>query len=161
MTNIKIQEVQFRDAEFICKLMNNEFVMASLNEVTTTVTDWECAISEWKQDPDEADYIIFVDTVPVGWIATNGLVSMDKKAFIKMLAILPEYQGQGIGQYAVRQVIGVLKETNFTSVALYTDEENRRAQKCYSKCGFAITEKFVDKMSNGRSVKRYKMELHF
>ena len=159
MTNIKIQEVQFKDAEFICRLMNNESVMDSLNETPTTVTDWECAIGEWKQDSDEKDYIIFFDKTPIGWIAINGLDSKNQKAFIKMLAVLPEYQGRGIGQYAVRWIVENLKQMKFTSVALYTDEVNLKAQNCYSKCGFVITESLVDKMSNGRDVRRYKMEL--
>ena len=161
MTNIKIREVQINDADFICKLMNNEAVMDALNEVPTTLSDWQCAIAEWKQDSDEKDYIIFCDTVPVGWIAVNGLISTDKKVFIKMVAILPEYQGQGIGQFAVRWIIEMLRKSKYVSVALYTDEVNLKAQNCYSKCGFAVTESFVDKMSNGRSIKRYKMESYF
>ena len=161
MTNIKIQEVQINDAEFLCKLMNNESVMESLNEVPTSLCDWRCAIAEWERDSDEEDYIIFSDAVPVGWIAVNGLDSKDKKVFLKILAILPEYQGQGVGQFAVRWVIEMLRKSKYVSVALYTDQVNLKAQNCYLKCGFAITESLVDKMSNGRSVKRYKMELHF
>ena len=159
MTNIKIQEVQINDAEFICKLMNNESVMESLNEVPTSLCDWRCAIAEWERDSDEEDYIIFSDAVPVGWIAVNGLDSKDKKVFLKILAILPEYQGQGIGQFAVCQIIGILKKLKYYSVTLYTDQVNLKAQNCYSKCGFTITQSLVDKMSNGKCVKRYKMEL--
>ena len=161
MTNIKLTEVQGKDATFIHALMNNEAILASLNEVPTSLSDWQCAIAEWKQDSDEKDYIIFCDTIPIGWIAVNGLISTDREVFIKMVAILPEYQGQGIGQFAVRWVIEMLRKSKYVSVALYTDEVNLKAQNCYLKCGFAITESLVDKMSNGRSVKRYKMELHF
>ena len=161
MTNIKIEEVKINDAAFINNLMNNEIVMNALNEVPTSLSDWQCAIAEWKQDSDEKDYIIFCDTIPIGWIAVNGLISTDREVFIKMVAILPEYQGQGIGQFAVRWVIEMLRKSKYVSVALYTDEVNLKAQNCYLKCGFAITESLVDKMLNGRSVKRYKMELHF
>ena len=159
VNNIKIEEVKIGDAEFIYNLMNNEIVMDALNEVPTSLSDWRCAIAEWKQDSDEKDYIIFCDTIPVGWIAVNGLISTDKKAFIKMVAILPEYQGYGVGQFAVRWVVEMLRKSEYISVALYTDESNLKAQNCYSKCGFVVTESFVDKMSNGKSVKRYKMEL--
>ena len=114
---------------------------------------------EWKQDSDEKDYIIFCDTIPIGWIAVNGLISTDREVFIKMVAILPEYQGNGVGQFAVNWVVEMLRKLGYVSVALYTDEENLKAQNCYSKCGFRVTERFVDKMSNGKSVKRYKMEL--
>ena len=159
MFNIKLTEVQSKDAAFINNLMNNEIVMNALNEVPTSLSDWQCAIAEWKQDSDEKDYIIFCDTIPIGWIAVNGLISTNKKVFIKMVAILPEHQGRGVGQFAVRWVIEMLRKSEYTSVALYTDESNLKAQNCYSKCGFVVTESFVDKMSNGKSIKRYKMEL--
>ena len=159
MTNIKIEKVKTNDAAFIYDLMNNESVMDALNEVPTSISDWQSAIAEWKQDTDEKDFIIFCDTAPIGWIAVNGLDSEEKKAYLKMIALLPEYQGRGIGRVAVHWVIDHLKKSGFKSVALYTDEVNLKAQNCYLRCGFEIVKSVVQTMSNGKRIKRYKMEL--
>ena len=91
MKNIKIIAVTENDAEFLQKLMNNEAVMAILNEVPTTLSVWVDAIKKWTQDADEEDYIIFDETTPIGWLGVNGLSSTDKKAYIKMIALLPQY----------------------------------------------------------------------
>lgn len=159
-TNKKIKTVQVneKDAEFLSKLMNNESVMTALNEVHTTADVWVDAIAEWKQDDDEEDHIIFYGAVPVGWLGINGLLSEDKKAYIKMIALLPEYQNCGIGQYVIDQITDDLKRRGYVSVGLYTNQSNIRAQKCYIKCGFDITAETVQKMSDGTDVRRVKME---
>lgn len=102
MNKIKIAEVERRDASFLYELMNNESVITALNEVPTTVDIWEEAIAEWEQDDDEKDYIIFEDASPIGWLGINGLAAKDKTAYIKMIALLPQYQNNGIGRYVIR-----------------------------------------------------------
>ena len=80
-------------------------------------------------------------------------------ACIKMIGLFPQYQNKGIGTYALHQALGMLRSRGFTAAALYTNQSNRRAQSCYMKCGFKVTEKFVEKMANGKLAERYKMEL--
>ena len=53
---------------------------------------WADAIIERGQDSDEEDYIIFDELVPIGWLGLNGLSSEDKKAYIKVIALIPSYQ---------------------------------------------------------------------
>ncbi len=158
MRNIRIIEVNERDAVFLNKLMNNEAVMTALNEVPTTANFWSDAIDEWKQDNDEEDYIIFDESEPVGWLGINGLSSEDKKAYIKMIALLPEYQSRGIGRYVIEAITKNLKLHGYISVGLYTDQTNIQAQKCYMRCGFNITAETEQTMTNGNVIKRYKME---
>ena len=155
---IKIVLVNENDAVFLSELMNNEEVMTALNEVPTAAELWEDAIAEWKRDDDEEDYIIFSGDIPVGWLGINGLLSEDKRAYIKMIALLPEYQNCGIGQYAVNQIADDLKRRGYASIGLYTNQSNIKAQQCYIKCGFKITAETVQKMSDGADVKRFKME---
>lgn len=161
MKNIKIIEVNESDAQFLQELMNNESVMTVLNEVPTTVDAWADAIIEWKHDADEEDYIIFDEATPIGWLGINGLSTEDKKAYIKMIALLPERQNSGIGQYVIKKIIEDFKLRGYASVALYTDKSNIKAQKCYLKCGFGVTAEIEQKMSNGMIVKRCKMECFF
>ncbi len=159
MNNIKINKVGKSDAQFLYDLMNNESIMTVLNEVPTVINVWVDAIIEWERDSDEEDYIIFDELIPIGWLGINGLSSKDKKAYIKVIALIPFYQKRGIGQYVINQIKENLKLRGYVSIGLYTDQSNVQAQHCYSKCGFDVTDKTVQKMSNGAIVRRYKMEI--
>ena len=157
--DIRLQKVREDDAEFLYRFMNDKNILDALDEIPTQFSDWVEAISAWDRDPDEEDHIIFDESTPIGWLGINGLLSEDKVANIKMIGLLPQYQNKGIGTYALEQALGMLRARGFTAVALYTNQTNRRAQSCYMKCGFKITEKFVEKMANGALAERYKMEL--
>lgn len=158
MDNIKLIEVNEGNAQFLHELMNNESVMAVLNEVPTTADVWADAIIEWERDADEEDYIIFDESVPIGWVGINGLSAEDKKAYLKMIALLPQYQNSGIGQYVINNIIENLRLRGYVSFGLYTDQSNIQAQQCYIKCGFDVKSKIEQKMSNGAVIKRYEME---
>ena len=149
MNGINIKMVRKNDAQFLHDLMNNESIMTVLNEVPTAINVWA---------DDEEDYIIFDELVPIGWLGLNGLSSEDKKAYIKVIALIPSYQKRGIGQYVINQIIENLKLRGYVSIGLYTDQSNVQAQRCYLKCGFDVTDKIVQKMSNDTYVRRYKME---
>lgn len=158
MDSIRIVDANEENARFLFELMNDAFLMDVLNEVPTTIDVWIDAIKEWKQDPDEEDYIIFDDIIPIGWVGINGLLAEDKKAYIKMIVLLPRYQNRGIGRYVMSKIIEKLKRQGYLSVGLYTDQCNIKAQHCYLKCGFKVIDEAEQKMSNGAVVKRYKME---
>jgi len=159
MNNIKLRAVSDDDAQFLASLMNTDTVLNALNELPTQLGDWMDAIKEWSKDNDEEDYIISDGEIPIGWIGINNLESADKVVCLKLVAILPNYHGRGIGYYAIHQVIETLKQRQYSKVALYTDIENYKARACYSKCGFEATEIFMEKMANGKTVARCKMEL--
>ena len=154
----KVLKVCDRDAQFLCRLMNDQSILDALNEVSTKLCDWIDAISAWNDDPDEEDYILFDEQTPVGWLGVNGLLSEDKTAYIKMVALLPQYQNNGLGTRAVHWCLDNLKSREYETVILYTNRNNVRAQNCYAKCGFKVTEELTEEMSNGDIVKRYKME---
>ena len=159
MNNIKLRTVTEADAQFIYFIMNIDTVLNALNELPTKLEDWVEAIKEWSKDNDEEDYIISDGEIPVGWLGINSLESTDKVAYLKLAAILPDYQNKGIGCYAISQVIKMLRQRNYLKVVLYTDQENYKAKTCYSKCGFEVTETFMEEMANGKTVARCKMEL--
>jgi RimJ/RimL family protein N-acetyltransferase len=159
MENIEVRQVARNDAVFLHQLMNNDQIMAILHEVPTSVDVWTDAIAEWDNDPDEEDYIILDEGVPIGWLGINGLSSASGRVFIKMMALLPTHQGRGIGQHAIKQIIESLRLKGLASLALYTDLSNLRALHCYHGCGFEISERTVQKMANGTMVDRCKMEL--
>ena len=75
-----------------------------------------------------------------------------------MIALLPQYQNSGIGQYVLNEIIESLRIRGYVSIGLYTNQSNIQAQQCYLKCGFDVTSVIEQKMSNGTVVKRYIME---
>lgn len=157
--DIKLQMVQMKDADFLCTLMNNDSIMTALDEVPTTLAVWSESINEWNQDADEENYIIFDGTMPISWIGINGLSSQDHKAYIKMLALIPKHQRQGIGQFVLKNILESLKSRHYKAVALYTNQNNLQAQHCYLKCSFKIVKVSTQKMANGKTRERYKMEI--
>ena len=159
MSNIKLRAVSNDDAQFLTFIMNTDAILNALNELPTQFEDWVTAINEWLADNDEEDYIISIDDTPVGWLGINNLESVDKVAYLKLVAILPDYHSRGIGSYAISQIIDMLRQRNYLMIALYTDYENYKARTCYSKCGFKVTETFMEEMANGKTVCRCKMEL--
>lgn len=161
MNDIKLRTVSDVDAQFLTFIMNNDTVLNSLNELPTKLGDWTDAIKEWSKDNDEEDYIICDGETPIGWLGINGLESADKVAYLKLAAILPSYHNKGIGYYAISQVIEMLRQRNYLKIALFTDQENYKAKACYRKCGFEVTETFMEEMANGKTVARCKMELSF
>lgn len=161
MNDIKLRAVSAADAQFLTFIMNTDTVLNSLNELPTKLEDWMDAIKEWSKDNDEEDYIISDGETPIGWLGINGLESADKVAYLKLAAILPNYHNKGIGYYAISQVVEMLRQRNYLKMALYTDQENYKAKACYSKCGFEVTETFMEEMANGKTVARCKMELIF
>ncbi|MBD5161061.1 MAG: GNAT family N-acetyltransferase [Oscillibacter sp.] len=156
--NITIKEVTAPDAEFLSRLMNDPSVMKALHEPPTQKSDWMEAVRAWKEDDDEAGYIIFDGAVPIGWFAVNGLLTDGRKAFLKMAVLLPAYQGKHIGRYVLSQILERLKVKGYQSVILFTDQDNFAAQKCYANCGFKITDALIEEMPDHTMVARCKME---
>jgi len=159
MNNIKLRALSDVDAQFLAFIMNTDTVLNALNEWSTQLEDWVDAIKEWSKDNDEEDYIISDGETPIGWIGINNLESADKVAYLKLVAILPNYHNKGVGHYAISQIIEMLRQRNYFKVALHTDQENYKARACYNKCGFEITETFMEEMANGKTVTRCLMEL--
>ena len=158
MEHINLRGITIDDAEFLFQLMNDPSVLAALNEVPTQRSDWTEAVLAWKEDQDEQGCIIFDDTVPIGWFAVNGLLTDGHQAFLKMAVLLPAWQGKHIGRYVLRQILAYLKSIGYTSVLLFTNQDNLTAQKCYASCGFKIVDTLIEKMSDHTIAARYKME---
>lgn len=157
---LKQIEVCEHDVQFLCHLMNEETNLRILQEVPTTPNDWREAVLAWEDDSDEEDYLIYQGIAPVGWVGVNGLDAGNRTTYIKIVVLLPEYQGKGIGTIAVNQAVEKLKARGYSTFILYTDKQNVRAQNCYKKCGFAVTDTLIQEMSNGALAERLEMSLY-
>ncbi len=158
MNIVEIKNVERSDIDFLFQLMNDTKIMKALNEPPTSKEDWIKAVNYWENDDDELDFIIWNDDKQIGWFAFNGVQSLDKIVYLKMAAILPQYQHKGIGSYVLLQLLEVMKRKGFVKVILFTNQENVTAQKCYQKCGFRIIEELTEKMSDNTLAVRFKME---
>lgn len=158
MDTIEIKNVEHSDAIFLFQLMNDAQIMKALNELPTTQEDWLEAVDCWKKDNDELDFIIWNNGNQIGWFAFNGAQSPNRIVYLKMAVILPRYQNKGVGAYVLTQLLEIMKRKGFVKVILFTNQENIRAQKCYQKCGFRITENLTQEMSDKTLTARYKME---
>lgn len=154
---ISFRPVQTGDAPFLHRLMNEPSLLRILRELPTPLSLWEEAIPFWQSDPDEEDHIILCSGEPAGWLGVNGLAS--ETTYIKMLVLLPEYQHRSIGPAVLQQILRELKERGCSLTALYTDEDNSAARRCYEKCGFAVTEHLVEQMTDGSTPARVRMEI--
>lgn len=157
MDIIEIKNVEHSDAVFLFQLMNDTQIMKALNEPPTSREDWVQAVNCWESD-DELDFIIWNNGKQIGWFAFNGVQSPNKTVYLKMAVILPRYKHKGIGSYALFQLLEVMKRKGFVKVILFTSQENVKAQRCYQKCGFRITEELTQEMSDNTLAVRYKME---
>lgn len=158
MDTIEMKNVECSDAIFLYQLMNDPQIMKALNEPSTSQDDWVEALNCWEEDDDELDFIIWHDGKQIGWFAFNGLQSPNRAVYLKMAVILPRYQDKGIGTYVLFQLLDVIKRKGFVKVMLFTNQENVRAQRCYQKCGFRITDELTQEMSDHTIAARYKME---
>ena len=158
MDTIEIKNVEHSDIVFLFQLMNDTQIMKALNESPTSQEDWVEAVNCWENDADELDFIIWNDGKQIGWFAFNGVQSPNKIAYLKMAVILPQYQNKGIGKYVLFQLLEIMKRKGFAKVILFTNQENVKAQRCYQKCGFRITEELTQEMSDNTLAARYKME---
>lgn len=159
MCSITIRKVEKTDSAFLCELMNHPALMHRLHQTATTCQDWAEAIRLWAQDKDEQGFILCDSNLPIGWFGVNGLQSTDKKAYLKIAVLLPDYQGKGIGSAFLSQLLMDLKAAGYSSVGLFVDCDNSRAQRCYQKCGFVTVDTVEERgWPDGSAAMQYEME---
>lgn len=92
---------------------------------------------------EQRDRFIFgIETLDGKLIGNLGLINIDWKNSHALLGIVlgeKEYWGQGYGTDAITAVLGfAFKQMNLHRVHLATYEYNKRAIRCYEKCGFKL-----------------------
>lgn len=84
--------------------------------------------------------IILNDNQPVGaaMIARRGWTSR-----LAAMSIIPDARGKGVGDVAVRQLLGEAKERGDQAMTLEVIEENTPGVRLYTKCGFRNIRRLV------------------
>ncbi|MCU0522898.1 MAG: GNAT family N-acetyltransferase [Anaerolineae bacterium] len=64
----------------------------------------------------------------------------DDEYFVNTIAVLPPYQGQGLGTYLLSRIEKTAQERGFGKLSLSVDAENLRALSLYKRVGFTVEE---------------------
>ena len=93
------------------------------------------------QDINSVYYFIYMDSSLVGYIKLNeNEAQSDIKDInsieLERIYVLAEFQGRGIGEWILRQVISISKLKNRSYVWLGVWEHNPKAIKFYQRLGF-------------------------
>ena len=60
----------------------------------------------------------------------------NKRVYMEALRILKEYQGKGIAQYLLNEVISKIKEQGYSEITIGVEDDNEKAKHIYAKHGF-------------------------
>lgn len=87
---------------------------------------------------------------PIGYLAWEWEPSTPASAaFLNKLYLLPELQGQGLGQQALEHVFHSVREVGATALELRVNRRNSRALKAYERAGFRCLETQVTDIGAG------------
>lgn len=81
---------------------------------------------------------VVIDNRIIGFIAYYDNDIKKEKAFLSMIAVLPEFAGKGYGKELIEKAIGRLKEKGFKFFELEVLKSNDKAIKFYEKFNFKI-----------------------
>ena len=93
------------------------------------------------QDINSAYYFIYMESSLVGYIKLNENEAQSdindiNSIELERIYVLAEFQGHGIGEWVLRQVISIAKVKNRSYVWLGVWEHNPKAIKFYQRLGF-------------------------
>lgn len=123
------------DAPFIARCY--EANQAALHGEPIALEDWRAVFE--TPDPDEQHAIIRCDATPCAWLKLNGLASGDD-GWVSMLVVLPEYQRQGAGTFALAYAEEALRRLGKTRIGLHTTADNLPALTLYRRAGYTVVE---------------------
>ncbi len=82
-------------------------------------------------------YCLKQENEPIGFIAFYDNNQETKVAFLSMIIVSKEYQGQGVGKYLLNKMIEVCRIKGMNSITLEVDKTNENAIVFYEKHGFS------------------------
>lgn len=89
----------------------------------------------------------FPETWPEGW------------AVVRLLAVHPEYRGQGIGRALMEECIHRCRQTKVAAIGLHTTEAMDIARKMYERMGFVRVPESDFHPAPGVTVMAYRLQL--
>jgi len=128
------------DMQFITDLLNEESVVSTLHCAVMDYAAWlSVYLNSWRDDTDEAHFILISDGTPIGWLKLNGLDGREM-VWIAMLVICEAAQNKGYGKHAIAFSESFAKEKGFCKIGIHTTCDNLAAIALYCKSGYRLTE---------------------
>lgn len=90
-------------------------------------------VAELSQ-PETRHYLVAEDAA--GIVGYAGLMCIEPIADVQTIAVVPEYEGRGIGSTLLTQLITEAKDRGAADVLLEVRADNPRAQALYVRFGF-------------------------
>lgn len=132
-----------RDEETWCMVRNAGFAKLKGSETPITKEMFSKMISS-DDNIDGGSMILFHGDKPVGVVrGTKDEYEGIPVMHIGPLAIIPEYQGRGLGRIMLRAAIKFAREKSYKRVVLSVNAENERAKSLYLQEGFKQEEAVV------------------
>ena len=138
MPELKAVPMEKRHVGAVIWLLTDESIKAALHLGDMPRAKWEKALRKNLCDKDEANFILYRGSRPMGWLKLNGLKG--NTVWIGELVIHPVHQRKGAGRFAVRYAERLAREKGFTRMGIHTTADNLPARECYEKLGYTLTE---------------------
>ncbi len=153
MKEISYRPLAEKELLFLTDLLNRKEIIDSLHTIARGYEEWLHYYRDfWQHDPDERNFVIFHEELPVGWLKLNGLED-GKIGWISMLVILPEWQGKGIGRNAVTFSEDFFRKNRLIQCGIQITADNQKARALYSGCGYQVQEEKDTQSEDGISRK--------
>ena len=134
--NITIRNALPADAPLLARWWNDGTVMAHAGFPMGLGTTAEKVAADIATDSDDTRrrLILEFNSRPIGEMCYRNVGNRTADIGIKICEA--RFQEKGIGRCALSMLIRHLFDSGYTTIALDTDLENRRAQHVYEKLGF-------------------------
>ncbi len=132
------------DEEIWCNIRNLSFQHLLGSETPITPDIVSDMMNNSEENIEGGSLILYYGDKPVG-IVRGTKNELDDKPIMDIgpLAIIPEYQGRGLGRCMLRAAINFAKSKNYDKVDLCVNSENENAKKLYIQEGFKQFEEVV------------------
>lgn len=133
---ITIRKAVASDAPILARWWNDGSVMAHAGFPMGLGTTPEKVAADIATDTDDTRrrLMLLLDSEPIGEMCYRNVGNDTADIGIKICETI--HQERGIGRIALSMLIQALFERGYTTIALDTDLENKRAQHVYEKLGF-------------------------
>lgn len=133
---ITIRNAEATDAPLLAHWWNDGAIMAHAGFPNGLGTTAEKVAADIAKDTDDTRrrLILEFDGIPIGELCYRNIGNQTADIGIKICE--PSFQEKGIGRVALSLLIRYLFDSGYTTIALDTDLENKRAQHVYEKLGF-------------------------
>lgn len=138
---VRLRAIERSDIPTFVRWFNDREVTRYLNRhEPMSLAEEECWFKHRLDHPDGVIYAIeTLDGVHIGNIGLHAINWKDRSATLGIIIGEKNYWDQSYGSDAIRTMLGVaFNEMNLNRVELAVFDFNRRAIRCYEKCGFTL-----------------------